>query len=242
MSRFQLSLNVDDVGAAVLFYTELFGVGPAKHRDGYANFIVEDPPMKLVVIEGEGAAGSINHVGIEFADGEEVEAQAQRLATAGLPMKVDETHTCCFATQDKAWTQDVDGVPWELYTVTDHTDEFGENPHALDQLLPPVTSRQLAVALDDPGIAVIDAQGEGGFGKAHLDGAIDIGLDDVIAQVAAVVPDLSSPVVLYCSDSECLGAEFVGTQLVNAGYTDVRRFPGGVQQWIDEGHTTSTSR
>ena len=36
MSLFQLSLNVSDVGAAVEFYTKLFGVGPAKQRPGYA--------------------------------------------------------------------------------------------------------------------------------------------------------------------------------------------------------------
>ena len=129
MSRFQLSLNVRDVEAAVAFYTKLFGVEPAKHRPGYANFVVADPPMKLVVIEDEGEPGTINHVGIEVDDTAEVIDQTQRLAALDLPVKIDDTHTCCYATQDKVWTQDPDGAPWETYTVLEATDEFGARAH-----------------------------------------------------------------------------------------------------------------
>lgn len=241
MSRFQLSLNVDDVGSAVTFYTKLFGVGPAKQREGYANFIVEDPPMKLVVIEDEGAPGTINHVGIEFPDGEHVAAETSRIAEEGLPVLVDDVHTCCFATQEKAWTRDVDGVPWELYTVVADTEHFGANSHALEQLLPSVTTAQLTAAIDDAATVIIDAQGDGKFEQAHVPGAIDFGFDDVLDQAAAAIPDQSTPVVVYCTDHDCQGAEFVGTQLVQAGYTNVKRFPGGIRQWADEQQPTRRS-
>lgn len=241
MSRFQLSLNVDDVGTAVHFYTKLFGVGPAKQQEGYANFIVEDPPMKLVVIENEGAPGTINHVGIEFPDGRHVASQTERIAEAGLPVVVDDVHTCCFATQEKAWTRDADGVPWELYTVVAETEDFGANPHSLEQLLPSITTDQLAAAIDDEATVIIDAQGEGKFEQAHVPGAIDVGFDDVLGQAAAAIADPTSPVVVYCSDQDCLGAEFIGTQLVEAGYTNVRRFPGGIRQWTEEGRQAATA-
>ena len=52
MSRVQLALNVGDLDAAIDHYTRMFGVGPAKVRDGYANFVVADPPLKLVLIAG----------------------------------------------------------------------------------------------------------------------------------------------------------------------------------------------
>ncbi len=129
MTLFQLSLNVRDVEAAAEFYTKLFGVGPAKQRPGYANFVVADPPLKFIVIENEGAPGTINHLGFEVADTEAVVAATQRLAELGLPFKVDETHTCCYATQDKVWTSDPDDVPWETYTVIEATDEFGARAH-----------------------------------------------------------------------------------------------------------------
>jgi catechol 2,3-dioxygenase-like lactoylglutathione lyase family enzyme len=129
MSRFQLSINVADADTAVVFYSKLFGVAPAKQRPGYANFVVEDPPLKLIVIEGEGDPGTINHVGIEVEGTTAVVAATQRLAELGLPFQVDDTHTCCYATQDKVWTQDPDGVPWETYTVLEDTEQFGARAH-----------------------------------------------------------------------------------------------------------------
>ncbi len=245
MSRFQLSLNVDDVDASVAFYTKLLGVGPAKHRAGYANFVVEDPPLKLIVIEGEGAAGSINHVGIEYESGAEVATQTKRIASLDLPVAVDDQHTCCFATQEKAWTRDADDVPWELYTVVEDTEHFGSSPHGgtpVDMLLPPVTIEELEAALEDPNVVVIDAQGEdeGNYEKAHIAGALNFALDDVAEQAALAVSDKDQRVVVYCTDQDCLGAEFVGTLLVQAGYSNVGRFPGGVDGWAKAGRQIET--
>ena len=231
MSRFQMSLNVDDVDRAVEFYSKLFGVEPAKHQPGYANFVIADPPLKFIVIEDEGESGTINHVGIEHADGAAVALETQRLAQAGLPVEVDDEHTCCFATQEKAWTRDVDGVPWEIYTVTDDTPNFGMSPRGgtpVDKVLPPVDVDELREALADPDIVVIDAQGNGGWDKAHLDGAVDFALEDVAGQAAEAIGDLDRRVVLYCTDADCIGSEFVGTQLVQAGYRNVGRFGPGI--------------
>jgi catechol 2,3-dioxygenase-like lactoylglutathione lyase family enzyme len=122
MSRVQLALNVSDVDAAVDFYSKLFGADPAKRRPGYANFAITDPPLKLVLIEtpsgrGEGPAGALNHLGVEVVSSEEVEAATRRLFDEGLDPEVQESTTCCYAVQDKAWVHDPDGAPWEVYTV-----------------------------------------------------------------------------------------------------------------------------
>ena len=122
MSRVQLALNVADIDAAVAFYTRLFATGPAKRRPGYANFAITTPPLKLVLIESTGArtdgvAGALNHLGIEVETPEEVRAAAARFDVAGLEPRVQESTTCCYAVQDKAWVSDPDGAPWEVYTV-----------------------------------------------------------------------------------------------------------------------------
>jgi catechol 2,3-dioxygenase-like lactoylglutathione lyase family enzyme len=54
MSRLQLALNVDDLDTAIEFYSRMFDTEPAKVRDGYANFAIADPPLKLVLFEGTG--------------------------------------------------------------------------------------------------------------------------------------------------------------------------------------------
>jgi catechol 2,3-dioxygenase-like lactoylglutathione lyase family enzyme len=117
MSRVQLALNVSNLEQAIDFYSKLFGVGPAKVREGYANFAIAEPPLKLVLIEGAGAPGTMNHLGVEVESTDAVAQATQRLSNEGLETKLEEETTCCFAVQDKVWVNGPDGEPWELYTV-----------------------------------------------------------------------------------------------------------------------------
>ena len=131
MSRVQLALNVADVDAAVDFYSRLFGTEPHKRRDGYANFEVADPPLKLVLIQNEAAAsGSLNHLGVEVDSTDDVTAATRRLADQGMNTDVEEQVDCCFAVQDKVWVDGDDGTKWEIYTITD--DEGTSNPASLE--------------------------------------------------------------------------------------------------------------
>ena len=117
MARVQLALNVSDVEAAVTFYSSLFGVGPAKRRPGYASFAIEEPPLKLVLIESTTGGGTLNHLGVEVPTTEEVAAASSRLASRGLATATEDEVSCCYAVQDKVWVDDPDGAPWEIYTV-----------------------------------------------------------------------------------------------------------------------------
>ena len=117
MSRIQLALNVTDLDAAIDFYGKLFGAAPAKRHPGYANFAIDDPPLKLVLVEGDGPGATLNHLGVEVRSTDEVAAATRRLAGEGLATKVEDGVTCCYATQDKVWVRDPDGAPWEVYTV-----------------------------------------------------------------------------------------------------------------------------
>ena len=125
MSRVQLALNVSDLEASIAFYTAMFGTAPHKRRPGYANFAIEEPPLKLVLIEvpasdrGTGAAGALNHLGVEVFSGEEVASAAERFTAAGLATFDETDTTCCYALQDKVWVHDPAGAPWEVYVVKD---------------------------------------------------------------------------------------------------------------------------
>jgi len=128
MSRVQLALNVADIDAAITFYSKLFGAEPAKVRPGYANFAIADPPLKLVLIEGAGEPGSLNHLGVEVTSTDEVAAADARLRAEGLATAVEDEVACCFAVQDKVWVDAPDGEPWEIYTV------LGDVEHPAGQL------------------------------------------------------------------------------------------------------------
>jgi catechol 2,3-dioxygenase-like lactoylglutathione lyase family enzyme len=120
-TRIQLALNVDDVVAATAYYEKMFGVPPHKVRDGYANFAIEDPPLKLVLIEKPGAGEHLNHLGVEAATSDDVARAMRRFEAAGLETTVAEQDVCCHATQDKVFVTAPD-VPlgwWEFYAISD---------------------------------------------------------------------------------------------------------------------------
>ena len=124
LPRVQLAINVSDVDAAVDFYSRLFGAQPHKRRPGYANFALDAPPLKLVLIENAAAAGSLNHLGVEVADTAGVADAQQRIAESGLAGREEADVVCCHARQDKVWVNDPDGAAWEVYTITDDAPEL----------------------------------------------------------------------------------------------------------------------
>ena len=126
MARVQLALNVANLAESVEFYGRLFGAEPAKVRDGYANFAVTDPPLKLVLIEGHGEPGSVNHLGVEVDSTDEVDGVQARLTATGLRSSDERGTTCCYASQDKFWLEDApNGERWEVYAVLADADTFG---------------------------------------------------------------------------------------------------------------------
>ena len=129
MSRLQLALNVNDIDEAVTFYTKLFGTEPTKRREGYANFAISEPPLKLVLLENPGQGGSLNHLGVEVADTATVDTEQSRLADAGLASKDEHGTTCCYAKQDKFWVENApNGESWEIYTVLADSPTFYGQP------------------------------------------------------------------------------------------------------------------
>jgi catechol 2,3-dioxygenase-like lactoylglutathione lyase family enzyme len=129
MSRVQLALRVADLEKSIAFYSTLFGAEPAKRRPGYANFAIAEPPLKLVLLEGEPEQETrMDHLGVEVEDTGQVSAATTRLAEAGLATRVQESTTCCYAVQDKVWVTGPGAEPWEIYTVLADAAEVSPAP------------------------------------------------------------------------------------------------------------------
>ncbi|MCY3645886.1 MAG: VOC family protein [Chloroflexota bacterium] len=144
MARVQLALNVAELDSAIAFYRDLFKTEPHKVRDGYANFEVADPPLKLILFEN-GRGGDLNHLGVEVETTAEVAAETARLAGLGHQLEVEDAVVCCHAEQDKAWAKDPSGLRWEVYTVTD------DNPAPADELIMITENTGAACAIgEDP--------------------------------------------------------------------------------------------
>lgn len=108
----------------------MFDTAPAKVKPGYANFAVTEPPLKLVLIENPGQGGTLNHLGVEVGTSEAVHSEIVRLTDAGMFTEEEIGTTWCFATQDKVWVTGPDGEKWEVYTVVEDSDTFGNGSTA----------------------------------------------------------------------------------------------------------------
>ena len=124
--RIQLALNVDNLDRAIDYYSAVFGVGVNKREPGYANFVVQNPPLKLVLFEAPGAE-RLNHVGFELFDDAPIDAMAKRLEDAGLLTEHQQAEVCCYARQNKAISHDPQGLMWEWYRVLEDSPTFFES-------------------------------------------------------------------------------------------------------------------
>jgi catechol 2,3-dioxygenase-like lactoylglutathione lyase family enzyme len=128
MLRPHISIDVQNIEAAQAFYDVFFNATPAKVREGYRKYSLEQPALNFTLNQREhGSSGSLNHLGIEVASTREVLKAKLRLEENGM-LPVEEMSTnCCYALQDKIWVDDPDGNSWEIFTVT-MSDEDGALP------------------------------------------------------------------------------------------------------------------
>ena len=115
--RLQLALNVSNLDEAIPFYQKVLGVSVNKREPGYANFIVADPALKLVLFESADNPNKLNHLGVEVFDDADVTAAAERWRTNGIEHDDAGEEVCCYAKQNKVKTFDPDGTMWEFYRV-----------------------------------------------------------------------------------------------------------------------------
>jgi hypothetical protein len=105
-----------------------FGTEPAKRREGYANFAITEPPLKLVLIEGEpGEETRLDHLGVEVESTDQVNAATTRIKVAGLATFEENDTSCCYALQDKVWVHGPGKEPWEVYVVKADADTLGKS-------------------------------------------------------------------------------------------------------------------
>ena len=121
--RLQLALNVTDLAQSIDFYEKMFDTPVAKVRDGYANFEVQNPPLKLVLFETPGSGGTLNHLGVEVEHADQVEAAERRIAGAGLETTGVDVTLCCYAAKTETWVEGPD-AKWEWYVKNADAEQF----------------------------------------------------------------------------------------------------------------------
>jgi len=80
---------------------------------------------------------------------------------------------------------------------------------------------------------LVDVREESEFAKDHLPGAVHLGKGVIERDIEAKVPDLNTPLVLYCGGG--FRSALAADNLQKMGYTNVISMDGGIRDWRNRG-------
>jgi catechol 2,3-dioxygenase-like lactoylglutathione lyase family enzyme len=125
MKRFHVHLAVADLSASTTFYTSLFGE-PTKIEADYVKWMVDDPCLNFA-ISTRGHTPGLNHLGIQLDSEAEMTAMRTKLEKADRSLVEQVASDCCYATSDKYWITDPQGVAWETFHTLANIPTYGED-------------------------------------------------------------------------------------------------------------------
>ena len=98
-----------------------------------------------------------------------------------------------------------------------------------------ITRDELKAAIHTGDVVVVETLGPQYYEDAHLPGAINIPHTEVARLAPRLLPDKDAAIVTYCSNTACRNSEAAAAQLRSLGYTNVRKYAEGKQDWSEAG-------
>ncbi len=131
MKRMHIHIGVENLDQGVQFYSAIFGEEPAKVKDDYAKWMLENPRINFAI--STKANAGLDHLGLQVDTESELGEMRERLKSADLAV-VDEGETvCCYARSDKSWVEDPAGIAWEAYKTMEDVQFFSGKARAGEQ-------------------------------------------------------------------------------------------------------------
>ncbi len=117
-----------------------------------------------------------------------------------------------------------------------------------DQKTPDLSTEELRQILRDKSATVFDARPFKEYAISHIPGAVNVAAKPGVAislyvsdtaEIGRVVKeDKAAAIVLYCNGPFCGKSKRLATELLEAGYTNVRRYQLGIPVWRALGEVT----
>lgn len=98
-----------------------------------------------------------------------------------------------------------------------------------------ISRAELQAAIEATSVVPVDALPESYYAQQHLPGALNLVADDVEARAATLLPDKNAAIVTYCSNPACPNSGQVAAKLESLGYSNVRKYAEGIQDWVEAG-------
>ena len=104
-----------------------------------------------------------------------------------------------------------------------------------------ITRSELEVLLDSNEVVLVDALPASYYDQEHLPGALNLVEGEVDARAADLLPNRDAAIVTYCSNVACGNSQAVANRLERLGYTNVRKYREGIQDWVEAGNATEST-
>jgi len=104
-----------------------------------------------------------------------------------------------------------------------------------------ISRDELRQAIDAGTVTVVETLRAEHFAQGHLPGAIHIHFESIAEKAPELLPDKDAPIVTYCSNTACRNSELAANQLTAMGYTNVRKYAEGKQDWQEAGLPLETT-
>jgi rhodanese-related sulfurtransferase len=105
-----------------------------------------------------------------------------------------------------------------------------------------ITRAELETLLASGEVVVVDALPASYYEQAHIPGAVNLVESEVAEKASGLLPDKEAAIVTYCSNESCGNSQAVATRLERLGYTRVRKYREGIQDWVAAGNPTESTR
>ena len=104
-----------------------------------------------------------------------------------------------------------------------------------------ITRDQLRERLDSgEELFLVEVLPREAFERVHLPEAVNIPLDELDRLAPQLLPEKEAEVVTYCANTRCQASAKAAERLAELGYTNVRDYVDGKQDWLDSGLPTET--
>jgi rhodanese-related sulfurtransferase len=105
-----------------------------------------------------------------------------------------------------------------------------------------ITRTELETLLASGEVVVVDALPASYYDQAHIPGAVNLVESEVVERAGSLLPDKTATIVTYCSNETCGNSQAVATRLEQMGYTGVRKYREGIQDWVAAGNPTASTQ
>ena len=98
-----------------------------------------------------------------------------------------------------------------------------------------ISRDELKQAIDAGQVIVVETLRAEHFEQGHLPGAIHIHFEAISELAPELLPDKDARIVTYCSNTACRNSDVAANKLTAMGYTNVRKYAEGKQDWEEAG-------